>query len=153
MDLKMKMLKEIAFYTSSTDFYQEAKEWGDKAAAIFEKKAQLQNLLNISNTTMKITDLLNYIKNQAGKEKKPKNGEEPKGWLKDKFAGYLIDLLYDVENKTGLLAYTQKIIASDNLKGLLNQYHEHEIHLKICREFIKQMVIHYNFAMVESNDI
>ena len=132
----MKILKEIAYHTSTKEFYNEAKEFGERAAVNIEKKAQLQNLQTIADSTLKVTDILNYIKNQASKHSY---------WNKDKFTSDILDYLYEKENE-GLHEYQEKIIESENLKELsLDHYDKQHVYLLICREFIKQVLVHYNF--------
>jgi len=135
MDNYMKIVKEIAFHTSTKAFYDEAKLYGERASKTKDlKNTQLQNLMSIADFTFKVTDILNYIKNQASKHR---------NWNTENFAN---DMLNYLDHDGGICEYKKKIIESENLKEIaLNEYDKQDIYLKICREFIKQMLIHFNF--------
>ncbi|MBN2533492.1 MAG: hypothetical protein JXB88_11395 [Spirochaetales bacterium] len=143
MDNKMKIYKEISYFTSRREFYEKAKKFGGNAKRI--SKTQLSNLLNLADTTFKVTDILNYIKNQAAKSKKNQN------WNNNDFACKLIDLLYD--NETGLICtYKKKIANNPEYKNELKEWNIQKIHLRLCRIFIRQMVVHYNYLKQPKRD-
>jgi len=141
MDVTMKMEKIISRLTSQEEFYKRAKELGITASRIFYNKNQLRNLLTIASTTLKITDILNYIKNQAAKTSGGDN------WNKSGFAHELINLLYEDENQL-IGKYKKEFVrqmTTVQTTEKVDAVNLQQVHLQLCREFIKQMVVQYNF--------
>lgn len=140
----MKIYKEIAYYTSTKEFYEKAENWGERAKKIFNQKTtQMSNLRTIAETTFKVTDILNYIKNQASKSWKNKD------WNYNNFARDLIRLLYENENEI-ICTYKKQITGKPGFKDTLQEWERQQIHLKLCRIFIKQMVVHFNYFKKEN---
>jgi len=133
MKNRMKIHKSVAAQTSTEEFYHKAENLGAKAANIFEDKGktQLNNLLNVTNSSMKVTDIIDYIKRQIG------HGN--RGFEKDNFGDELINFLYDE------LKIVRNNIASELKELELDEYQLQQIHLLLCRQFINSMVIHYNY--------
>jgi len=131
---KLKYLKEANTIADQTEFRGKAKDMGEKAGKIFSDKTQMKNLENIANSSMKITDILNFIKRQTGKDKDRKN------WYKNNFGPELLDTMegYLAEASTSV---KQKLEVTDPGEQML-------IDLLIVREFIRQVVIHYEYRTV-----
>ncbi|WP_156915848.1 hypothetical protein [Desulfatirhabdium butyrativorans] len=52
------------------DFYPKSRETGEKLAQIRMEKSQVRGLENMVVSTSRFSEILNFIKNQAGKERK-----------------------------------------------------------------------------------
>lgn len=134
MKNRMKIHKAIASQTSKEEFYHKAEVLGAKAANIFiedKGKTQLNNLLNVANSSMKVTDIIDYIKRQIG------HGN--RGFEKDSFGDELIHYLYnDLKN-------VRNSISSELSELDIDEYQLQQIHLLLCRQFINSLVIHYNY--------
>jgi len=134
----MKIHKEINLQTSTETFYNKAEEFGTKAANIFKRekgKSQMSNLQTIVNTSLKVTDTIDYIKRQIG------HGN--RGFEQQNFGNDLIKYLY--EN----LAKTKNVINSNLSDISIDEYQLLQIHLLLCRQFVNSMVIHYNYQLQE----
>lgn len=142
MKNNMKIYKEITRHTANEKFYKMTENFGSRAAFIFtgEKgKAQLSNLLNIVNSSLKVTDTIDYIKRQIG------HGN--RGFEKDNFGNDLIKFLYED------LAVTRNAINKTLVDLNLDEFAQQQIHLLICRQFINSMVIHYNYKLQEGANV
>lgn len=138
MKNRMKIYKEITRHTADKKFYEMTEKFGSRAAFIFtgEKgKSQLSNLLNIVNTSMKVTDTIDYVKRQIG------HGN--RGFEKDRFGNDLINFLYED------LGVTRNSINNALSELDLDEFDLQQIHLLICRQFINSMVIHYKYKLKE----
>jgi len=131
---KLKYLKEVNIIADQTEFREKAKNMGEKAKTLFKDKAQMKNLENIANSSMKITDILNFIKRQTGKDKDRKN------WYRNNFGPDLLDIMegYLAGASTSV---KQNLEVTDHAEQML-------IDLLIVREFIRQVVIHYEYRTV-----
>lgn len=129
---KMKILKEISIKTDN--FREETKSLGELAVDIFSNnKAQMKNLENIANSALKISDVLDFIKRQTGRSKANEQ------WKKNNFGNKLLN---KIENE--LKSERDKIC---QLLTVNDDYQKLEIYLQLVREYIRQIVIHYEFKL------
>ncbi len=129
MNTQMKILKQIAIKADL--FREKTKSLGEIAEKAFsdKHKSQVKNLENIANSALKVSDVLDYVKRQTGRDKK---------W---KTEGFGEKLLQETEV---FLKQTR-----DNICGNLqitSDEQKLEVYLLLIREFIRQIVIHYEFS-------
>ena len=135
MNKQMKILKEIAQDTGHEDFYNKAKKFGNAAAKVFgsRHRSQMTNLENIANSTLKVTDILDYIKKQVARSDKDEM------WRKGNFG---IKLKNYIEQS--LRARRQEICGK--LESVEENSSEGQrIYLSLVREFVSQLVVHYEY--------
>lgn len=108
-----------ALYESKTTI-----DIGQKMADVELKSSQIRNLENLVMSTKRFSEIINFIKNQTGKDKKGK-------WLL--IADTLLHQLEDMEDKS-------REIGKDN-PGIT-----FEVKRQLARGWIKQIVAHYFFA-------
>lgn len=137
MNQQMKILKEIALVTDRDDFYNRAKELGEAASQAFDSRhrSQMTKLENIANSTLKVTDVLDYIKKQVARE------EQDKMWRKNDFGERLKKCI-----EKSLLTRRREIC------GKLGSVEENSsegqrIYLNLIREFVSQLVVHYEYQV------
>ena len=97
---------------------------GQKMADVELKSSQIRNLENLVMSTKRFSEIINFIKNQTGKDKKGK-------WLL--IADTLLHQLEELEDKA-------KEIGKDN-PGII-----FEVKKRLARGWVKQIVAHYFFA-------
>jgi hypothetical protein len=122
--LSPKTLKAIdlhleALYESKTTI-----DIGQKMTDVELKSSQIRNLENLVMSTKRFSEIINFIKNQTGKDKKGK-------WLM--VADTLLHQLEDLEDKANE-------IGKDN-PGIT-----FEVKKRLARGWVKQIVAHYCFA-------
>lgn len=132
-NMTLKAMREVNIRADSKSFRDSAASLGAQATRLFADKSQLKKLENTGNSALKITDIYNYIKRQTGKDGKAQN------WNKEQFGTSLLQKLQGVERDEGenictLLAIN---VPEDRM----------EVNLMLAREFIRQMVIHYEYEM------
>ena len=134
MNERMKILKEVAIRTDN--FRDKTKELGEKAKKAFSEKhkSQMRNLESIANSALKVSDVLDYIKRQTGRDEK---------WKKENFGKELLAIIEGELAKNRDQIY-QPLTITDELTKL-------EIYLLLIREFIKQIVVHYEFQLSENS--
>lgn len=144
MNQQMKILKEIAQAADSDDFYNRAKEFGGIASSAFDSRhrSQMTNLENIANSTLKVTDVLDYIKKQVARANKDKT------WRKNNF-GTLVKEHIEQNLRTLRHEICRRLegIEETSLDG-------QRIYLDLIREFVRQLVVHYEYQVTigdESN--
>jgi uncharacterized protein YaaR (DUF327 family) len=137
MNERMKIQKEVAIIVDT--FSDNTKAFGKKAKNAFAEKhkSQMRNLENIANSTLKASDVLDYIKRQTGRS------EKDKMWKKDNFGNELLDKL-EKELKKKRDQISDKLSVTKEIDRL-------DIYLMLIREFIKQIVVHYEYELGESS--
>ncbi len=135
MNQGMKIIKEIVQVADRDDFYTRAKILGETASRAFGERhrSQMTSLENIANSTLKVTDVLDFIKKQFAKSK------ANEGWRKEDFG---IELKKYIEQS---LRKRREEICFD-LEGVEEESVEGQrIYLNLIREFVRQLVIHYEY--------
>ena len=133
-EIDAKLLKEISKTVDT--YYKSTESFGESARQVFgsNKKSQIRNLESIAYSTSKLTDIYDFIKNQTGKAK------ENREWRKDSFGKDLLNKLIDLRK---------------DAKAIFNKLDKEDhdliriIHLRLIRNFIKQLSAHYLYALAE----
>ncbi|MGA2404102.1 MAG: hypothetical protein ABSG91_20740 [Syntrophobacteraceae bacterium] len=113
------------------DFYSESKRAGNDLAAVKMKNAQVRGLETLVASTTRFSEILNYIKNQAGKEK-----DKEKKWSET--APLLLEQLNTLEERA-------KEISKGQPQSLLN------VKLRLARGWARQVVAQYVYAVFEAD--
>jgi hypothetical protein len=120
--LSLKLLKEIDMILE--EFYPEAQKTGTDLADKKFSKSQIRGLENIIVSTTRFSEIINYIKNQAGKERKDNQ------W--GNMAHQLLSTLDTIERK-----------AEEITSGPADRL---EVKLRLARGWARQVVAHYLYA-------
>lgn len=142
MNQQMKILKEIARIADGDDFYNQAKAFGKTASKAFDSgtRRQMKNLENISNSSLKVTDVLDYVKKQVAK------AEKPKTWWVDDFGIKLKDFIEnDLRDFRGRVCAILEGVEEDSAEG-------QRIYLNLIREFVRQLVVHYEYCLANGGE-
>jgi len=137
--MQMKTIKEIAL--KSDLFYEQTTELGKIAAnAIGNKhRTQINSLENIALSTLKVSDVLDYIKKQIARDEK---------WRVNDFGNLLKKHI-----ETQLLEARDDICEKVTVDK--NSAEAQQIYLALIREFIRQIVVNYQYTLIQeaqSND-
>ncbi len=135
MNQRMKILKRIAEEADSRDFYAKAKELGEIASRAFGERhrSQMTSLENIANSTLKVTDVLDFIKKQFAKSKPNES------WRTEDFG---IELKKYIEQS---LRFRRREICIPLENVEVESIEGQRIYLDLIREFVRQLVIHYEY--------
>ena len=141
MNQQMKNLKEIAQIADSKDFQTKVQELGEVASNVFRpgQRNQLTNLNNIANSSLKVTDVINYIKKQVAR------ADRNETWRKNNFGTQLKKY---IEQNLRERQKRVKGVKEDSAEG-------QRFYLYLVREFLRQLVIHYEYRLTvgdESDD-
>ncbi len=134
MKIDAAVLKEVDLYLEK--LYKNSGESGDseksetirmgrRMADIKLKKTQIRGLQNMTFSTSRFSEIVNYIKNQAGKDKKKQN-----------WSHVANDLLQQLD---GLEQEARRIGKNDPELVL-------DVKLRLARGWVKQIVSHYLYA-------
>ncbi|MGB1251993.1 MAG: hypothetical protein ACPG8W_15355 [Candidatus Promineifilaceae bacterium] len=137
------MTQKIARRADHIRFYETAETFGSLAASslVNRGRSQMTGLENIANSSLKVTDVFNYIKTRTARSK---SGRE---WQ-------------DADLGKKLLAFLQNEglghLRDDHLKPIVknmqvreNSAEYQQIYLHLVRAFIHQLVAQYEWAKYE----
>ena len=135
MNQQMKILKEIAQIADS-DIGNKAKELGEVASGAFSRhRNQMTNLENIANSTLKVTDVLDYIKKQVARANKNET------WRQNNFGERVKEYIeQDLRTQRRDICERLEGIEETSLDG-------QRIYLDLIREFVSQLVVHYEYRV------
>jgi hypothetical protein len=117
--LDLGTLKNVDLYLDA--FYPRSKNAGDELAKVKISTAQIRGLETLVTSTTRFSEILNYIKNQAGKERKERK------W--SKIAPLLIGQLEELEIEAQRLGQEPRKIL--------------DIKLRLAKGWAKQVVTNY----------
>jgi len=138
---EMKIIREVS--NSAEHFYIDAVKLGDHAAQTLKAshRSQLTSLETIAESTLKTSDVFDYVKKQTArfsywrqpaKDSSEGFGERLKNYLEGNLAQRrdIICRRLDIRNQTEE-----------------QQQEQRRIHLLLIRQFIRQMVAQYEYAV------
>jgi hypothetical protein len=123
--LRPEISKEIDIFLE--EFYPKSKIAGEEMVRARLSRSQLRGLENIIASTTRFSEIINYIKNQTGKDKQ-------KEWTQ--VASLLLDQLDKIAAKS-------HEISRDNVSLLL------DVKMKLARSWARQVITHYLYAEIE----
>ncbi|QTA92056.1 hypothetical protein [Desulfonema magnum] len=118
-------LREIDLYLE--EFYSQSVKAGNEMARAGLRTTQIRGLETLVTSASRFSEIINYIKNQAGKDKKGK-------WLK--IASLFLEQLEQIEHKSNEMS-------RGNPEAAL------EIKMKLARGWAKQVVAHYLYSALQ----
>jgi hypothetical protein len=134
---RMQIIKLVGLKADS--YYDDAQilaEVGKKAVGK-KGKSQLEKLRAVANCAIKVSDVLNHIKNQAARHEE---------WRTNGFADKLLER---IEKK---LKNDMKELCSHLSSPSASDLEKQQIHLMLIREYINQFVTHCFYASTEVKD-
>lgn len=140
MSRQMQIVRAVAVAADS--FYGDAKRLGETAAGCFpgSRRSQITGLENVAAGAIKISDVLDYIKKQVGKE--ASNQPDKHAWRKNDFGAELLNYLEkNLREQLNHLAITPP---------LTDAAERQRTHLMLIREFVRQVAAHYEFSKIAS---
>ncbi|MCL4298481.1 MAG: hypothetical protein KJ077_22280 [Anaerolineae bacterium] len=127
--IRLKITREVALKADS--FYHRAEELGKLAAANLtrEHRAQITNLESVTNSALKVTDVLNYLKTQTARREY---------WQRQNLGQQLLKFINVelVEDKRQICELLQ--LPPD-------QGEAQQVHLYLIREFVRQLAAQYEY--------
>lgn len=135
MNQGMKIIKEVAQVADRDDFYGRAKTLGETASRAFGERhrSQMTSLENIANSTLKVTDVLDFIKKQFAKSKRNE------GWRNENFGIELQKYIeQSLQKRREEICHVLEGVEEESVEG-------QRIYLNLIREFVRQLVVHYEY--------
>lgn len=126
--LDYEILKRINEFLE--DFYTKSVKAGNQLSEVKLKNAQVRGLETLITSAARFSEIINYIKNQAGKDKKNQ-------WTQA--APFLLPQLDDLEKKAKELGKNDPEITLD-------------VKLRLARGWAKQVVAHYLYANIQKEE-
>ena len=140
------MKREVLFIQKISEqadtFYSEGERFGKWAKQAFpaRDRSQMKGLENIANSSLKVSDVLDFIKKQTGKSESGKRWRA-KNDQQQEFGKQLIAFIMGtLKNKRDLVC---SLVASIAGQEAATDFELQQSYLALIREFIRQIVAHY----------
>ena len=149
MNYEMQVMLEISF--EADEFYPQAAALGSHAAKALQDKhrAQLTGLENIAESTIKISDIMDYIKKQTARFSHWRhaltNGENAQQGFGERLRAYLEN---DLAKRCD--AVCERLHIGDS--SYEDKQKRRRIYLLLIRQFIRSMVVEYEYAVNEGKN-
>ncbi len=150
MKKRIELIIRVNKEAGSEEFYKKSQDLGILAAQSFREeqgrerqqrhRAQMTGLENIAETTLKVTDVLDYVKKQTARQK---------GWQKEVGAnkvrfGESLKKCIESELKTFVDNVCNGFIESVTDEGKRDRQ---EAYLQLVRQLIRQLVVRYEYEV------
>lgn len=149
---QLKRIREIS--SQAEVVYSSAEKLGDHAARAIgggdeKHRSQMTGLETIANSTFKTTDIFDYVKKQTARHGEWRQVDAQSGSPNESFGLRLLNQLQgDIAKRAEVIA--NKLDVRDATDE--DKLERRRIHLLLMREFIRQMVVQYEFAAILSNN-
>ncbi len=130
MNQQIKIAREVALRADG--FYENAKELGEKAATVLgeKKRAQITGLESQANSSLKVSDVLDFIKVRTARHEE---------WRKQEFGAELLQFIEKNLRQQRQSVCATLVIAEDTIMA-------QEVYLLLIRALVRQIAAHYEFA-------
>jgi hypothetical protein len=139
MSRQMQIVRAVAL--AADGFYEDAKKFGETAVDCFTggRRSQITGLESLANSSIKVSDVLDYIKKQVGKDS---DKSEKQTWRKNDFGKKLLEYLeVNLRRQLGTLSLSPP--STDKAE-------QQRVYLMMIREFVRQLSAHYEYARSEA---
>lgn len=150
MNREMKIIREV--HIQAENFYHDAVKLGDHAAYVLraQHRSQMTNLENIAESAFKTTDIYDYIKKQTARlvqwrQPFPDDKDGNVGFG-ERFRSYLED---NLQKRVGDICSSDRLNIGDTTDE--ERQERRRIHLLLIRQFIRQMVVEYEYQVSLGN--
>lgn len=131
MILSLALRRAVALEADA--IYERAKALGELAArSIVGERggSQVRGLENVANGSLKVSDILDYVKRQTARHKE---------WQDGNFGAELLRCLEEdlYQRARGIAAGVPELAAT----------WQQQIHLALIREFVRQLIVHYEYTV------
>ncbi|HLH60942.1 MAG TPA: hypothetical protein VKV20_04600 [Ktedonobacteraceae bacterium] len=149
MNQGMQIIREVSATAETDAFYGKAEQFGRHAAHVLRgSRSQLTGLENIAESTLKTTDILDYIKKQTARYQSWQRGF-PQATNPNMGFGEGLKQYFEKD-----LRATRDAMCNGRLKigdktdkdKLLRR----RVYLLLMRQFIRQMVIEYEYSVSQA---
>ena len=124
-------ISDSLFWGENSNF--QPRQIGEKLASNNINISQVRSLENIAFTTLKISDILDFLKRQVGRDTRKAN------WARENIGMQLIKELENLRSPANEVANSLSADASPAVAGDLPR----QVHLELCREYIKHLSAEY----------
>src|SRR5579884_2610896 len=145
MNSEMKIIREVNI--QAEDFYDDAVALGDLAAVMLKEKhrSQMTSLENIAESTLKTSDVFDYIKKQTARFsfwRQSPPGQNNSGGFGERLRTYLEN---DLKKRLNDICSPQRLNIG-NAAGE-DMQERRRIYLLLIRQFIRQLVVEYEYQV------
>jgi len=133
----LRVVLERAIARKSDEYDRLARQYANQLIATKLDKTQVRGLETLASTTDKVSDITDWLKLRVGRD----SGRER--WAKE---GIGRNLLTDLE---GLRRDARDIVDKLGVDKDKDPDLERQVHLRLCREFLKHLAAHFEYLKVE----
>ncbi len=146
MNKDMQIIREVSAMAETDAFYGKAEQLGQHAAYTLRgSRSQLTGLENIAESTLKTTDILDYIKKQTARYQSWQRGF-PQGAIPNEGFGESLKQYFEKDLRSLRDAICNgRLKISDKTDE--DKQQRRRVYLLLMRQFIRQMVVEYEYRV------
>ena len=136
-EVALRVALDRAIARASDDCDRRAQEYAGQLTGTKLDRTQIRGLETLASTTDKVSDITDWLKLRVGRD----SGRDR--WAKD---GIGRDLVTTLE---GLRTDAKNIVAELSRSYTTDHDLERQVHLRLCREFLKHLAAHFEYLKAE----
>jgi len=133
-EVALRVALEHAIARKSDEYDQRVREYADRLTGTKLDKTQVRGLETLASTTDKVSDITDWLKLRVWRD----SGRER--WAKESIGRDLVNELEGLRNDA------KKIMQG---LGQGEPDLERQVHLRLCREFLKHLAAHFEYLKAE----
>jgi len=142
MNREMAFVREVALQADT--FYGDSEGFGQRAArALPGKRAQITGLESIANSSLKVSDVLDYLKKQTAKAKAGKEWRQVDTAHKELGQQLIAFIREDLRVKRDAVCNS---VSNSTGQGA-SELEKQQVFLALIREFVRQVAAHYELGV------
>ncbi len=139
-DIALRVVLDRAIARASDGYDRHAQDYAGQLIGTKLDKTQVRGLEVLASTTDKVSDITDWLKLRVGRDSK---GE---GWAKDGIGRDLVTVLENLRNDA------KTIVAELSRTYIVDPDLERQVHLRLCREFLRHLAAHFEYLKVERGE-
>jgi hypothetical protein len=142
-EVALRVALERAIARKSDGYDQRARQYADQLVGTKLDKTQIRGLETLASTTDKVSDITDWLKLRVGRDSKRE------GWAKEGIGRDLVNELEGLRNDARRIVDELRAGEGTAFAYLVDPDLERQVHLRLCREFLKHLAAHFEYLKAE----
>jgi hypothetical protein len=142
-EVALRVALERAIARKSDEYDQSARRYADQLVGTKLDKTQIRGLETLASTTDKVSDITDWLKLRVGRD----SGRDR--WAKEGIGRDLVNELEGLRNDARRIVDELRAGEGTAFAYPVDPDLERQVHLRLCREFLKHLAAHFEYLKAE----
>jgi len=142
-EVALRVALERAIARKSDDYDQSARRYADQLVGTKLDKTQIRGLETLASTTDKVSDISDWLKLRIGRD----SGRDR--WAQEGIGRDLVNELEGLRRDAKEIVDKLRVGEGTAFAHPVDPDLERQVHLRLCREFLKHLAAHFEYLKAE----